>query len=843
MIESTLFAREQKLRAAGLPSSADFLVCHRHAILAGGEAALTGKTALRWQTQAPLPAVAIWGHSGSIVDAVVVADRLVSLGADGAMRIWSADGRCQAEISIPGTALVAVAGGVLCARPDGSLEHRGLDGDLHHTLTGLPVGKIAGRGDGLIVLTSEAAICLDATGAEVSRHPLPGEDSTYTWRSDARLRRDGAVLIGTSEDYPGSLYGPQETWTLWDLSTNEQTRIPAPVEPPLILSGLHVHAMPDGHFRLQPPDIPPRPIPTHKGAVKVIGLTDRHLISGGEKLRFADATDGTERHRTVYQSGLHELAMGGAVVSINKRDSPYPPVAKVWDPETGACLHTVTGGAAVRSAITTSPDATRLAWTDKKVLYLADTSAPEDTRTVPRPWQWNRAIFWSVDGESVLIQTRGMALCVWDLDAEARRILTIKLLDSADLGLSSDDAVVLSSWSFYQFHALRLDGTSIGGLSKGLTTGTFTAGTGGRFGIAGGLSGGVVWMDLVAGHSKVILDKAGMISKTAADGDEAIWGGDEGLGMDGCVGLVSLPDGVVRWTWREGAVCAVDIGGPHVVAGERGGFLVVLSRTDGTILHRWKAHEGECCAVTICSDGAILSGGQDGLVRCWQPDGSGGEVLFEEGRPVFGLHIRGDRLLIDGAGPHRLRQRGTWAELPLPARMGRALLVEDGHRAVSLDPIWRLDRIDVQTAAVEALHDWGDWDGAADLASRPGGLFVLRSGTLSQHGGWSVSGDFKKLWHSGDPLVVSSPGALSAFSLDGEQLWRVALPGVVADLAVGAAHAVVVGEGFWILLKLSDGTVTDTWRTPNKWRKCALRNGRIAAGDEAGEVHLWSIEG
>ncbi len=98
--------------------------------------------------------------------------------------------------------------------------------------------------------------------------------------------------------------------------------------------------------------------------------------------------------------------------------------------------------------------------------------------------------------------------------------------------------------------------------------------------------------------------------------------------------------------WGNGEILRAGLGGSALSLAEVGEALWVGGR-DGRIddgRRRWQAHDGAVLALEPMPDGSVVSGGADGRVRRWAPDG---EPLGEGARHdgwVWGLAIDGDRV-------------------------------------------------------------------------------------------------------------------------------------------------------------------------------------------------------
>ena len=846
-----LFAVEQRLRREGALAVADRVVVHRAALLAGGASALKRGAPLTWLTAPPLPRRALWGHRGAVVAARADASgtRLVTLGADRRLRAWTPDGLCLVDLEAEGEGLALGGDGmILVLRSGGEVLCWSLDGTPRAPLRVEGLTQLALRDGQLTGLTEDDEwIALSPAGEVLRRVPLPEGRGSYCWRSGARLQVDGGVQVCISEDDPGGLYSPSESWFAWDPDTGEQTRLRKPTTAPTALGDLIVHAMPDGALYLQPPEVPPQPPPLHEGKVLVLGMTGDLLVSGGEgfrsHLQLSDLRTGAPLRQTERHRDLDRLVLGERAVSLGRYFHPHAraPTAKLWDLETGACQGTISAGGGYQARITASPDGRRLAWTDRQVLKLATTARPEQATDAALPWQWDRDLFWAPDGASLVVQLHGRAVSVWSLAAQTRQILTTEVLDSAQLALSADDAVVLTSWSHYRFHALRLDGRSIGGLPRGLTAWTFAAGEGGRYGIAGLVQGGLLWMDLVEQRKGLLIKQAGRITQSAAEGQEAVWASEEG------VGLVDLPARAVRWRQREGLgeVHALAIGDAHVFAGCAQGRLTTLSRESGAILRQQAAHSDAIRALAVLPGGDVLSADARGALRRWPAGGGEGALVAELGSSLYDFSVRGDRILLRTKDGQQLRRLSDWASLPLPPAMGRGLLVGEGDRVVSLDRIAQVMRFDCRSAQAEPLAAWGEWAPSRQTVPLDGALHRLEPGALVCRGPhpWRLPGAHRRLLLAGDRLVVeSSDGGLLAISRDGRVLWE--RPGAEpwVDIQADARSLLAVREGLLVVLSLADGAEVGRWHSGHRWQQGAVRGDRVAAGDEQGEVHLWALE-
>lgn len=839
-----LFAVEQRCRRAGRLAMADRLVAHRATLLAGGAAALRSDAPLCWRTAPPLPQRAIWGHLGGVVAVEVDPDRtrLVSLGADRRLRVWEPDGRCVVDVEAEGAGLVLGGGLILVRRAGGEIRRWRHDGTPMAPLQMDGITDLALRDGQLTGLSEDGAwLSLAADGTILERVPLPEGRGGYKWRSGARLLSDGRVWVCISEEDPGGLYGPHEQWFEWSPASGAMECLRKPTPEPQLLGALVVHALPEGSLYLQPPGVPALPPGQHKSAVQVLGLTGAHLVSGGRHLQISDAETGAPIQTTEYHRDLDRLVLGREAVSLSRyvHQRVRAPTAKIWDQASWTCRATVSAGENYLAHVSASPDGRRLAWTDRETLYLAASKAPEAVKTTVLPRQPERDFFWAPDGSVLLLQLHGWALSAWDLVTQTRRILTFEVLRSAQFVLAADDAAVLADWSHYGFHILALDGRSLGGVPGRLTAWTFAAGDGARYGIAGMVTGGLLWLDFAQRRRGWLLKDAGRITLSTAAGQDAAWGAAQE------VGLVDLAGRAVRWRRPLDGVSALAIGAEQVFVGDKHGAIVALSREDGTEERRWEAHAGRVCALAALPGGGLISGCEDGEIRRW-PEGT---RISEagEGQKLYGFSVRGDHILLRMKEGQQLRRLSDGARLPLPAQMGRGRLVGQGTQAVSLDHIVQVEQVDPHTARRETLAAWGDWPPSRGSLPVAGALLRLEPDALVCRGGtpWRLPGCYRRLlWVSDDRIIVEAEdGRLRAVSASGAVCWEREGQGAWADLCTDGQQVLAVRAGVLLVLSAADGRELGCWRSLHRWTRGAVRGDRIAAGDDQGSVHRWTRRG
>ncbi len=246
---------------------------------------------------------------------------------------------------------------------------------------------------------------------------------------------------------------------------------------------------------------------------------------------------------------------------------------------------------------------------------------------------------------------------------------------------------------------------------------------------------------------------------------------------------------------------------------------------------RLAGHTGPATALDWTSDGALISGGADGVARLWSvepflsPTPFGGRDLFCVALGGFALE---GRAVATGCGDGALRLwdpetgREVWASDPLPGVQPRISLSTDGRRAAALS----------SGGEAAQVFDLADRRAAARLAAAPDDDFLAaaldptgaRLATASASGVvalWDAEtgaplGRFETAHEKIVALAFSPDGALVASSgLEGSaQVWD------AADAALRAT------------LKSGDTVV---------WKTFFLRDGAQAltiSGD--GSVRLWS---
>jgi WD40 repeat protein len=353
-------------------------------------------------------------------------------------------------------------------------------------------------------------------------------------------------------------------------------------------------------------------------------------------------------------------------------------------------------------------------------------------------------------------------------------------------------------------------------------------------------------MKLLRGDAKV----KGITSVAfSPDGERIVAGGD-----DGTVRLWYLGDtpraasfqNYTNWVRSVGLSPNGDRIWVSSVAFSPNGDRIVSGGKDGTV-RLWKpdgspaaapfqAHDGEVFSVAFSPNGdRIVSGGKDGTMRLWKPDGTPAAAPFQaHDGEVFSVAFSpdGDRIVSGGKdGTVRLwKPDGTPAAPPFRGHDGAVLSVAfspDGDRIVSggLD-----DKLQL-------------WEPAGSSAPEP---FTANQGgevwsvAYSRQGNRIISGGDGTvcLWDLDDSLAPES--CKGPFKGHEDDVVSVAFSPQGDLIASGS------DDGTVRLWRLGGGPAAEPFQNYANWvRSVALsaRGDRVVSGGKDGKVRLWRLDG
>lgn len=714
------FTLERALRRTD-PALADALVIHREAIRAGGLRQLLqrlGKPAGEVWLEPLIPPAApgrpFWGHDGEVRWMRVDGVELVTRGdADGRLRRWATDGTCLEDRDATEADDVRLLDGQAVALLDDHVELR----DPH-------------------------------SGAVVRSVPLPhtAGERNYVWREKAVLLPTGLVALLLGEDHPGSLYGAQYHWERFDPRDGSTLRMEG-LDSTVPFDGGTVVALPSGSLRLvDDPGVLERQNRS-QWPVTVVAFGAGRLGIGSRGGLALHDREGRFLVKAVGQHPMSQVVFAGdRVVTASGYDHQGARArahAIVSDLHTGTMLRKVEAGSGYKDEIFVDPTGRRAVSFHDAELRITDLG---DGRQVvlPRPWQYAREVAWSADGARLAVQTQAMALCLWDLDACAReRLITVQILDSATFGFSVDRTRVLVDHSVY---ALRTFDSATGEpgpvLKPGLNIAHLVAE--GDRALVAGVEGGF-WVDLANNEKVRLVDQSlrNAVKRVDILEGKGLFAGPGAIGVD-------LAEGRITWRWEpqgDERTNDLDAEHPYGVCLPRGAALLsragVLRIFQGpTPAHTIQAHDAEGTGLVRAGTTTVISAGGRTL-RAW--DTLTGACLWTREAPadVLRLSTGGGRVLFmtwRGQGATRawhLHDIETWEALPLPD-MRHPELLADGRRAISLDPVWRLDVFDAVRGEAIRQVPFGEWTACGGIAFDGDAVAPRREGGLRARAGGDV---------------------------------------------------------------------------------------------------------
>jgi WD40 repeat protein len=606
------------------------------------------------------------GHAGEVTGVALSRDgkRVVSGGADGAVKVWDADTGKEAR-TLRLNALPQNTGAVFCVAlgPDGrrlvsgnwdtmgealtvwdadtgrrvATPKRGLTGVLSVALS--PDGKrlVSGAMDGAVELwdaeTGERIRSLRGAAA-VARPNVWGEGKAVCGLA---FSPDAKQVVGC--DHDGTL-------KIWDAGTGEETRT---------LKG-------------------------HTDALTSVAVSPdgRHVVSGSmdRTVKVWDADSGREirtlRGHTGAVSAVAVSADGRRLVSGSADGT-----ARVWDAGTGQEIRTLVGHTAEVTGVAVSADGARVVTASRdRTVKVWDAAAP------PEPPAWRAGPFpvaaVSPDGRRVVTGDTDGAVKVWDA-ATGKGLLALK-------GHTVNVAAVVFS----------PDGTRVVSGSWDKTAKVWDAATGREVRTLKGHTAEVMAVAVSPDGRRVVT--------VSMDGVVKVWdeaGGEKTQPLKGYVIRPTPPSRV------QVQLVALSPDGTRVLGGRNDGAVQVWDAATGDELRTLRGHTDMIAGLAVSPDGTrIVSGSHDRTARVWDA-ATGDELLTLKGHTsvVNGVAVSPDgRRILSASGDKTVKvwDAATGQEtLTLrghPSAVGGLALSADGRRVVGVGydgavKVWDADAV------------------------------------------------------------------------------------------------------------------------------------------------------
>jgi WD40 repeat protein len=340
------------------------------------------------------------------------------------------------------------------------------------------------------------------------------------------------------------------------------------------------------------------------------------------------------------------------------------------------------------------------------------------------------------------------------------------------------------------------------------------------------------------------------------------------------------PDGLVTIDPVDGAPGAPAQGtSAAAVAFSEDGATIALGQTDGSFrLLRASdrsthasvagAHPGGVTALRISADGTrIASGGADGTVALWSPQGSLIRRIAKPGKPVASVDVNADgSIVVIGAADHAsaVRADGTvlveYINFPQYARLSK-----DGAFLVQMTDVWRVDLSPIDPNNPVRGRAWAGEFLAA--AFSPDGRLLAES-VFNDVRLWDTETGERVRTLDTNPRLYN-PARAIAFSPDGANLARNAADDTIRVLRVSDSALVASYRGakpstaslayspdgqwlatpgptavaFWRVVDGTSGPAGFTGRGGSAPTALAFSNDgtRLGVGDGAGGVTIWSF--
>jgi hypothetical protein len=909
--DALLQTAQQAIQHDDLPLA--HLICaHRRAILAGGDQAraalehhLLGRGAagrLRpLRLPAPHPGAPIWGHSDGVRRVRVDGDRILSVGADGLMRVWTPDGLLLGELRAPPDAPCLLVGERVYLARDAALwswtpgESERLCAQLHATITALlatPDGVIviATADDALwrwdedapqpralgpgaaceLALRAGHLITLDAAGAltirplaepEALRHiPAPIEDY-YDYSRHAALWPDGRLLVDHVRDDPGGIYGPSSTWSLLDpvtlASTPAQPSHVRPLPPAQLLAdGREVRAAWDGVLWCCPPETPTPEAPHFEPAQVAADPRRLWCVYKGQLTAFDAQTSAPFALVSAYQSELRAIIpceRGCLTISHYQHQHAYPPVAWVRDLE-GALLHKLLGGKSYQAWMAASPDGAMVVSRDEKKLTALTLDGQERWRAAV-PWQYYQRWGWSTDSAQLAVALRGSALVRVEVDSGRRvAILNTEMLDSARFALSPDGERLIADRSYYGFTLMRADdGSTLRDITRGVSTGLSSLELGEEHIITGSIGGQL--QRIQDATLRDVGQSGSTIRRIALRGQRALVVGERALAQVWRLDTDELERSLEGHQGEVGACVWID--DSHYASADEDGVILVWEDGQREPIHRITGHPGPLYALAVLPDGALLSGGVGGAVCAWRD----GEALWSQASDYGTLlslqpSADGARLLVRGDKGQAVWELGSERRIPLDKALSAPQLTPDGAHVIARTSLGRMELFEAASGAALRSLPWGavsPW--IAQLWPLP---------ATSQLALLTNTGELSCIEASSGEPAWSQPGPYTHVALDARAaaLWAGAKDGAVVRIAcedgaraqlyqhAGEVRCVAAGptgmvasaglDGVVVVFE-PDGALRALWAHDRPLVSCALSHDRLIVADNLGQVCVFAL--
>lgn len=868
----------QRALADGDAVTSRALTLYRRALIVAGAPLLDMVLGLKHATMTsltPLPehlldGVVIWGHEEGVAQVLAHQARVISVGQGGSVCQWDAQGGLCAEHRWPHPAIVSVGGDglylaiknelwrwaapaapALVTRAPSSIQALVVVGDevimscedelwawsmktQQLRELGLIGGMLASRDGQLICLERGGALSWGGLDAAHRQHMHAPEDDPYTWEAFASLRMDGLVVVKQVEDEPGSLYGPQTSWLLLDPLTGQrrpcqeqQLKLLPSLEP----DGLKVRSCSDGTLRLLAAEHEAKP-----KKVKAPRLAIDHgrmLIADDACLTtlFAEQAKRADEVRLAHRDlkALMVTPTGSITMSHYNHSHAHAPFILVRDAR-GEPVHKLPGGGGYMDWVDASPAGQLLLSRAKSQLHA---HRPDGTLrwSAQNSWHYEQRCGWSSDGRELAILTHGGGVLRVGVEDDAYTVLSVNELGSACFACSpsGERALIFSEGKAIKLVSLR-DGEVLMELPQRGLHGVSAVALGEDYGVIIDALGHMSILSLRDAKLSIHAGQ-GSLRQIALRQDRALVVGRAGRAEVWDLGRGAL----VHELKAFGEHAKVEVLGcawlddERVVTSDAAGLIQLWSATTGAPLQTLRGHEGAVYAVAALTDGRLISGGQDGLVRLWAEMATDHEApqSFDPGCGAvlsFSVAASGD-VLIAGVERSTLWTPLNEALRPLNVHMHDAVLAPDGRSILAKTMLTQVTVISAEDGSSITSSPWSWFGGWPEQL-------------------WLLPGDHGQerramiRWRDGLGVMTLPQGRL---------LWRHDQAPVHVALASSSAQAwIVMGEAPSVLYRLehADGELERCASLPSTINHMvADEHGRLLCVSEDGVAWLFGADG